>query len=292
MNADISKTALFVAYLRSLADIPYAKRLAELSNAKAMYDSVIAKLKVAKESDVLRITPLIESRGKAIDNLVKDSGNKNILEIAAGLSPRGLMMTEDVRVTYLETDLSWIIHQKKQFVYGIPGIIPERKNLIWAELDALNPHHFYMVRDFLPKGPVTVVSEGFNPYMNDPKRMRLAANILQFLEIAGENSIWIMSDIVSKENLRIRMSIDPALTEILAAIADMSKEDFYENAFERVADSEPFFENLGLDVEMVCQKDMIADVQELTSINLVAPEERYKLTMAIGQAKILVMRPK
>jgi hypothetical protein len=90
----ISPTAKFVAFVRAFTDIPYAHEIAEESGAEQAFQE-LARQSIESFSQLI---PFWEARYKATDRIIQLRGITQILEIAAGLSPRGLAMTVNPRV--------------------------------------------------------------------------------------------------------------------------------------------------------------------------------------------------
>ncbi len=105
--AKISPTAKLVAYGRTFTDIPFAREIAAECDAEKAFQT----LSVA-ESLPLQV-PLWEARYKTTNQIIAREGMTQILEIAAGLSPRGLAMTDDPDVVYVATDLPEMLEQEK-----------------------------------------------------------------------------------------------------------------------------------------------------------------------------------
>ena len=83
----ISPTAKISGYWRSLSDIPFSKEIADSIEAEKTARQILGD----RFSMLLNFTPpIMEARYKAIDFGLKKYNVENVLELAAGLSPRGL----------------------------------------------------------------------------------------------------------------------------------------------------------------------------------------------------------
>src|SRR5579859_824593 len=117
----ISPTAWLVAYQRTLSDIPLSSEIFEEMERiiqQTQSTSDIAQI------DALRSTPaavMWETRFKIINHLLKGQSAKQVLEVAAGFSPRGLAMAKDPSVTYVEVDLPGLVHDKQQIIETLIG---------------------------------------------------------------------------------------------------------------------------------------------------------------------------
>jgi len=86
----ISPTAKLVAYLRTFSDIPYAKEIADESESEKAF----RELTEESAKSMVRLAPYWEARYKGTNQVLTKHGITQILEIAAGLSPRGLERPE------------------------------------------------------------------------------------------------------------------------------------------------------------------------------------------------------
>lgn len=258
----IEPTARIVAYRRSLSDIPFAKEIYNL--VKDGGDPI--------EPSLLRpdLSPQIEARHKIIDRYLDQSGIGQVLEIASGLSPRGLNRTQDEKVRYVELDLPAVIDKKAKIVSQLLGasIIPLRPNLHLVSGNALElPDLERTSTIFDPDKSLAVVNEGLMRYLTMAERARLATNIHALLTKFG--GIWITPDISLKrvfENENVR---DKAHVE---QISKMTGASIVANRFESKEQAKKFFEHLGFDVQ---PHSWLEVADELTSPSRagVTPEE-------------------
>jgi O-methyltransferase involved in polyketide biosynthesis len=107
---EIIPTAIQGASLKTFTDIPYSKEV--LREAKK-YDTLPTDIIVDKKS-IIR-----EARHKIIDELLLKNDASQILEIAAGYSPRGLIFTQDPKRQIVELDLPVVAQNKQKIVAGI-----------------------------------------------------------------------------------------------------------------------------------------------------------------------------
>ncbi|MGZ4944096.1 MAG: hypothetical protein ACXV6K_07440 [Halobacteriota archaeon] len=111
----ISSTAKLVAHIRSFTDIPFAREIAVASGAEKDFQTL-----TGKSADFMTESAFnLEARYKATDQIIARYHITQVLEIAAGLSPRGLVMTEDPNVVYVATDLPEILEQEKAIAESV-----------------------------------------------------------------------------------------------------------------------------------------------------------------------------
>ncbi|PMB47948.1 hypothetical protein CEN39_23530 [Fischerella thermalis CCMEE 5201] len=100
----ISPTAYMVAYARQFTDIPYSKQLAQLVDAQTFME----QLREKNLEQPAEIAVIVEANYKSVDQAIiqiAQSDACQILELATGLSPRGMAMSENPDVTFVESDL-------------------------------------------------------------------------------------------------------------------------------------------------------------------------------------------
>src|SRR6185436_5762792 len=102
--ADISVTAKLSAYYRKFSDIAFAAEVASLIGAEDAFAEIVRNHGL--EPDKLTFyAPMFEARYKSITQLIRTSGASQVLELACGYSLRGLDLTRDSSLSYVETDL-------------------------------------------------------------------------------------------------------------------------------------------------------------------------------------------
>ena len=105
------------------SDVPYAK---EIWSRLKEYDSSVVREGNLFFSNLFRnilmslpsmvgLKAILEGRYIAVNNALKDEGYPHVLELASGLSPRGLDFTRrDSNQIYIETDLPGLLGIKKR----------------------------------------------------------------------------------------------------------------------------------------------------------------------------------
>ena len=251
----ISPTALMVAYARQFTDIPYSQELSKLVNAEAVveeFEAVVERSQGQKLDRPVEIAVSIEGRYKAINQLMaqfpttQKFPTTQIIELASGLLPRGMMMSEDSSNIFIESDLPAMISRKQQLVKQLIG---ERSNLHFVPIDATSqPSQFPLNADYLDsQQPITVICEGLLMYLT-PEEKRLAFNnVRELLEVYG--GVWITIDLLTQEDLNKRWGISPnwlAFEQTIGKITETSIKNSYFENFERV---KQFVESQGFEIQ-------------------------------------------
>jgi len=232
----ISPTALLVAYARGFTDIPYAKELSELVNAQSVVENLLGQ----KLEQSAEIAILIESRYLAINQVVdgiKDRG-KQIIEIASGLLPRGIIMSQNPDVTFIETDLPLMIEQKVSLVNELLGDRPHH-NLHFIPVDIANPvNQLTACNQYLqPSEPIIVLCEVLLMYLSHAQKQQVFAHIRELLQLYG--GMWITADFATVTAIARRRQISPSLGQISRMVSRLSDRpigDIYFQNSEQVED--------------------------------------------------------
>ncbi|MCW6160087.1 MAG: class I SAM-dependent methyltransferase [Candidatus Micrarchaeales archaeon] len=229
----ISPTAWFTAEGRTFSDIPYSREI------------FAAMEKMGAPSELLTTfdKPIrfcrFEARYKIINKYLHDSGNVQILELASGLSPRGLLMAENnASVNYVEVDLPAMLEQKKAVLALIKPSLPE--NLHLEEGNALKLEELRTAtRHFDKKKSIAVIHEGLLRYLSFEEKIEVGRNIATLLREFG--GVWITPDITLSSRVHGGQIVEQ--TKRITGV------DITANTFKDVDEAKRFFEGLGFSVE-------------------------------------------
>lgn len=278
----ISPTAWLTAYNRTLSDIPLSLEIfAELQ-------AIIKQTRTAEEIEELEklkspeMTPVWEARFKMVNHLLKIYQPKQILEIAAGFSSRGLEMAKDASVEYVEVDLPGLVREKGLIVEKLiaQSKVPAQPNFHLEVGSALNLQDLLAATRFFAAKPIAIVSEGFLTYLSLDEKEAFGKNIRTILERFG--GVWIIPD-VPIQPLNLGISAE-ALKERAAKFGALTGIDLLKNFFENEASARTFFESLGFRVERHSVMDVM---HELVSFQLGNPAHE-QLEKVIGQGVAFV----
>lgn len=241
----VSATAFLPVLARGeFTGIPYAKEmLAYLRSRVALPEESLA------EKYPVTYAPFFEARFKSVNRILEEIDSTQILELAAGFSPRGMDFSQR-GVLYVETDLPGMIEQKRQLVAAILGSIPA--NLRFAPASVLNqPGLMAACANFRPDS-IAITTEGLLRYLTFPEKTQLAANVHAILSQYG--GVWITPDIHLREWVVQRASAD-----FHNRIVETVGRDLDPNYFDNLAHARSFFESCGFAVEERMLLDGIRD---------------------------------
>ena len=275
----ISPTAKLVAYSRTFTDIPFAKEFAIKSNAKQSFE---------EQTGDIRGSPIWEARYKVTDKIIKEHGITQVLEIAAGLSPRGLSMTRNSDVVYVATDLPQILEEEKEIAQSILAQSNEsRPNLHFQAVNALDMESLSKAVTFFKiEKSLAVITEGLLPYFSMEEKHTLAKNIHKiFSEYSG---CWITNEVYSKDALKkMSQSADFAKNRM--------KQDQYnilsgQNVFSDDGEIKRFFEKEGFKIEKYPHSKIFGDLTSVKNLGL-SEEEIVKIKQILDIKDTLILTP-
>lgn len=253
----ISPTALSAAYCRQLSDIPYAQEIAQLVDAQSFTNQ-------NNSSQTQKRNPMMmmaEARYKAVNHLIAKYGYTQIIELASGLLPRGMVMTADANITFVESDLPNAIAFKQQLVNQLIG---QRPNLHFEAIEVTSrPSQFPLHADYLQDSQkVTILCEGLLSYLTFPEKEQLCANVREMLQHYG--GVWITPDLYTKEEWHRMQETSPAAQERLQSISTLTGRAVVDNSFNNLKHAEQFFVKQGFCIEAYKMSEIMG---ELTCLN-------------------------
>lgn len=245
---EISPTAIVTSYPRTFTDIPYEK---EIYNWLENH---------CKESTTLykNLAPELEARYKQINKLLDKSGIKQVIEIAAGYSSRGLIYSQK-GYNYIEMDLEGVSKNKKDLLNTINSNIPTNLKIVTG--NALSKDDFNKCKEYLNKNePVAIINEGLLRYLTFEEKRIVAENIYEILSKYG--GIWITSDVTPKKFI---VSQNRALKGFNNNVTTITSRNNLDNRFEDIEHVKEFFGEIGFEVAEVHKFNEVKN--ELYSIN-------------------------
>ena len=126
-------------------------------------------------------------RHTAINRLLENAACPQVIEIAAGFSPRGSMVSEDPSVNYIEVDLPDVVKLKhKQLLRSADGKrVLARKNfqLRSGDVTHLNLTEF-------PQQPSFVITEGLMMYFKREQQLDIWRNLASHIKTCGGEYVF------------------------------------------------------------------------------------------------------
>jgi O-methyltransferase involved in polyketide biosynthesis len=199
--SSISPSAKSLLLVKSQTTLPFARKAAEhLWGAGAV--TAAGEEAAANPGANLRRRHF-EIRARSLDQALAATrtahGGTRVLEIAAGLSFRGLALAAREDVFYVDTDLPAIAAIKAELVTTLHPT-PLAGTLRVAALDALDAEAFREAVRQMPPGPLAVLHEGLLMYLDPGEKARLAASVREALLERG--GAWLTADVYVRSEAR------------------------------------------------------------------------------------------
>jgi len=167
--ADLSITALYTAETWAWGGLDGAELLTSV-DGKRVFDATNAVMRIARavRRDWAPLRESLLQRHVMIDQIVREAGATKIVELAAGLSPRGIAFTRDPRIEYTEIDLPAMIERKRALLARTPAgnEVLARENLRLVAGDAMTAP--------LPQADL-IIAEGLLVYLDAAAQAALFA---------------------------------------------------------------------------------------------------------------------
>lgn len=268
----ISVTALMLAFARGEhTQIPWAKEMLAILRDRGATLSGGA-WSVLSTRDVAHFA---EARFRAVSCLLEDKGATQVLELAAGLSPRGMDFARR-GVVYVEADLAESTAMKREIVTAILGSLPEGLHLCSASV--VDREQLLACCSSLDAGqPVAVTTEGLLRYLTFEEKTQLAAHVHEILRRYG--GCWITPDIHLRE-WAVRQTSAYRETETATLGRDLSA-----NYFDDLDHARAFFERCGFAVD---SRPLLEGIRGL----LVVHPQNERLVAELNDRRIFVLTPK
>jgi O-methyltransferase involved in polyketide biosynthesis len=277
----ISTTAKLVAHIRAVTDIPFAKEIAVASGAEKDFQTLAGK----SAEFMTQFAFNWEARYKTTDQIIARYHITQVLEIAAGLSPRGLAMTEDPNVVYVAADLPEILQQEEAIAESILAKLNiHRPNLYYRIANALDRESLLQAAIPFQSGkPIAIITEGLLGYLTRDEKETLAGNIRDLLK--QHDGIWITPDASTKQLRKFLSQADDTMQQPMQNITGATGRNIEKNTFEDENDVRQFFTNAGFTIEEYSYSNVLED---LSSVKL-SQLNREEILEILQMLKTLIL---
>jgi O-methyltransferase involved in polyketide biosynthesis len=229
----VSVTALVPAFARGqYTQIPWAKEMQDVLRERG---ATLAGGGPWTEETARHVAPFFEARFCAVSRILKEKGATQVLELAAGLSPRGMEMAPQ-GVVYVEADLAESTALKREVVTAVLGAVPEGLHLSVASV-VDRAELLACCAPFVDGRPVGIATEGLLRYLTFDEKTQLAATVHEILRRYG--GWWITPDIHLQSMTR-QQTPDYRQNETATLGRDLSA-----NYFSDLGHAQAFFEGCG-----------------------------------------------
>ena len=264
--AKISFTAKLAAYMRQFSDIPFASDVADIVGARRAFEGLLRQHAMRSE-DLHFYAPIFEARHKSLSVMIRRARAQQVLELAAGLSTRGLALTSDPKLRYVETDLPEPVTEKHELLAAISRrhrLLP-RNNLRVTAADALDRDQLLQIATTHMQAGLraVIVHEGLLQYLSSSETEKVALNIHELLGRFG--GVWITPDFSLKGDAA---NFSDQQRKFQAVIAEVTERTLYNNAFENIEHLREYFRALGFQVEVFNQLYLAPHITSMERLRL------------------------
>lgn len=232
----ISPSAKSLLMMKGYTDIPYAKQMAALMQGSEVFDLNF------NDKDFwfwIRVMHF-ENRYWSIDQLLKQAGNNNILELSSGYSLRGLhLCVNDKSVHYIDTDLPEIVALKQSMIAELQLDKEVKGQFELLPLNAMDGSAFNQVVSRFANQALTIVNEGLLMYLDMAEKKALCSIIHNTLKQRG--GCWITADVYVKRSEETMARLPQSKSET----AFFEQHNIEANKFESYEAAQAFFEEQG-----------------------------------------------
>ncbi|MEH1905638.1 MAG: class I SAM-dependent methyltransferase [Nostoc sp.] len=267
-------TAFMVSLARQFTDIPYAKELAQLIEMQGL-----VKVSQPQNQDKsILLTARVEARYKAINQVIAQYQITQVLELASGLLPRGLLMSSNPNITFIESDLPQMIRCKQQLIQQLVG---EHPNLHFIEIDATKrPSEFCKSTPLLKAGqPVMILCEGLLTHLTLVEKQLVCANVREILHSYG--GVWITPDFIDIATLVRSQQDDSDLQKLLQTVTNLTGRSLVNNNFGTLDLARQFVYEQGF---CVTEHSMLNVIDELSCLEILGIDPEVVRKMLATQS--------
>jgi len=213
----VSPTAKVVSHLRDRHDnLEFAQKLTCHDEA----DRILHDMGIVDPAVLGKLAVLFRTRYQSINAVLQRGGFRQVVEIASGISPRGLHWSrEHPGTVYIESDLPALMRTKAKAMRDAiaEDPTPQRGVLHCCGVDALDLAGLRHALEYTdPQARLAVVTEGLLLYFDDGEMQRFLENIRTLLT-EHPKTVWIV-DMVSRLDLRRLFDSDPVVADAVRRI--------------------------------------------------------------------------
>jgi hypothetical protein len=285
----ISPTAKITAYWKSLSDIPYSKEIAIAvkaeQTARQMTGDRIEWSKGFSPSG-------FEARYKAINYGLRKNGIENVMELASGLSPRGLEIISKGGI-YVGTDLPEMYNESSKIIIDIAireGI--SLNNLHLQSANVLDIDELENAAKYFKGKKFAICNEGLLMYLNKDEKSQMAENVRKIL--MNNDGCWITTDIDFKSwGEAIIKLLGEHMNEVIKSakenISNQTDTDILKNDFANKPEALKFYKNFGFEIE---EYPMYAGDYILSTVHFIPDNLKERFISTLKSFSAFILTPK
>ena len=206
---------------------------------------------------------LIETRFQAMNRLIEQMRDRQIMDLPCGYTSRGLRLSREGR-TYFGCDLPAVIDAMGP---AVESIIGKNESISYHAVDATN---YESMETALPDNSrgLLVTTEGLLMYFVQSELEEVFSNLRRLLQKHGGS--WVITDrayfLYDREVVAATLNNDPTLTALYASVtnraaATTADVKFNDNVFFDPDDGKvrSFIRKMGFELHEICMADYLPD---------------------------------
>ncbi len=233
-----------------------------------------------------------EARYKAIDYGLKKRGINNVMELACGLSPRGLGIVADGGI-YVGTDLPEMSTESSPVILAIARRMGIRmENLHLQPVNVLKEKELEDASAHFGDKTFAVCNEGLLQYLTMEEKAIMAQNLRNLLK--SGRGCWMTTDLAFKEITERVLSmlgsgVEQAVQKSVQDLQERTGSDITSNDFPNKAAALKFYNDLGFIVE---EFPMYSGDHALSTASLIPDRFKETLIHIFASARAWILTPK
>jgi O-methyltransferase involved in polyketide biosynthesis len=245
----VSPTAKVVSHLRDrIGNLGFAHQL----TCPRAAEQILNELGIQDLQVQQKMSTLFLARYLTINRVIAESGTKQVLELASGISPRGLQWSrENPGSVYIESDLPTLMRTKAKAIRDAiqQDEVVKRGVLHCSGVDALSLASLEHALEYTdPQASLVVVTEGLLLYFNREEMEAFLSNMRRLLTKRPKAS-WVV-DFVAQQHLQELFHYDAEVASAVRKIFNStSREVVHANPFVDEASIHDGLQAHGLKVE-------------------------------------------
>lgn len=277
----VSPTAKVVGYLRARdGSLKFAESLSRADESRA----ILHEHGIVDDALQEQMSLLFRARYHCINEAVARQNVPQVLEVASGISPRGLHWSrEHPGTVYIESDLPTLMREKAKIIRNaiFADTVSRRGVLHCCGIDALDLTSMRHALEYTdPEAGLVIVTEGLLLYFSESEMRQFLTNMHTLLS-ERPSAAWVV-DFVTRQNLTDLFNSNRAVAQAVKSVfASTQREVVAANPFQDDRCVEGALHTLGLKVR---SQSLLAD--QAARRELFGKESQKALRSICGQRKI------
>lgn len=262
----VSYTAYTSLHWLKEAGVPEAKEYAKAIGSRALLDKDAIP-------DYKTLAPINyfchEMRYAALNQYIDENGYKNVMDIACGFSPRGLVMAREGK-HFIAVELDAVAVAGNGYLQKCLGD-DEKKLASYEAIDATDKQAMLAAADKM-NGKICVVIDGLMMYLSNDEQAKVLQNIKAILQKHGGCLVtadFVARDFITQAAVTMygEKNADALYRESVQVYESVAEANFDKTFFTNAADAQRFIEKQGLHVKRIPLYDKPINLYSYRKLN-------------------------